>query len=181
MAKLSYANLKLKTNTNIKTFNIDENTIEVLQFLPIQDKYDLIMITLQECKEDKLYNPIKLEEMFKVNIVYMYTNLYFTDKQKSEPEKIYNTLKSNGILDEIISNIPANEYLELVGYLDKIIENEMKYSLSMSAIIANIINDLPKQAQAMADIMNTFDENKYKNVMNLANAVGYGNKVERAE
>ena len=27
MAKLSYANLKLKTNTNIKTFNIEENTI----------------------------------------------------------------------------------------------------------------------------------------------------------
>ena len=39
MAKLSYANLKLKTNTNIKTFNVDENTIEVLQFLPIQDTH----------------------------------------------------------------------------------------------------------------------------------------------
>lgn len=181
MTKLSYVNLKLKTNTEVKSFDVDGNTIEVLQFLPIQDKYDLIMITLQECKEDKLYNPIKLEEMLKVNIVYMYTNLYFTDKQKSEPEKIYNTLQSNGILDKIIEKIPRDEYCQLLAFKDRIIRDEMEYNLSMSAIIANIINDLPKQAQAMADIMNTFDENKYQNVMNFANAVGYKNNTERAD
>ena len=84
MAKVSYASLKLKTNTEIKEIKWEDKVIEVAQYLPINDKYDLIMVTLQKAKEDILYNPVKLDMYFHLHLVYMYTNLSFTDKQKED-------------------------------------------------------------------------------------------------
>ena len=40
MAKVSYANLKLKTDKTVKAFDFMGQEIEVLQYLPIEDKYD---------------------------------------------------------------------------------------------------------------------------------------------
>ena len=54
MAKVSYANLKLKVNTEVNTFDFEDSQIEVLKYLPIEDKYDLVMITLQKAKEDNI-------------------------------------------------------------------------------------------------------------------------------
>ena len=64
MAKVSYASLKLKTNTEVKTFDYNGNTIEVLQYLPMTDKYDMINITLQKSKEGSIFNPIKKRYVF---------------------------------------------------------------------------------------------------------------------
>ena len=50
--KISYANMKLKTDTSVKTFDFGGQKVEVLQYLPAQDKYDLLMITLQKSLED---------------------------------------------------------------------------------------------------------------------------------
>lgn len=46
--KVSYANMKLKVNTDVNTFDFRGQTIEVLKYLPARDKYDLLMITLQK-------------------------------------------------------------------------------------------------------------------------------------
>ena len=64
MSKVSYANLKLKVDTSVDTFDFNNQTIEVLKYLPIEDKYDLIMITLQKAEEDGIYNDIKLDMYF---------------------------------------------------------------------------------------------------------------------
>ena len=40
MAKISYANLKLKVDKSVETFDFNENKIEVLKYLPIEDKRD---------------------------------------------------------------------------------------------------------------------------------------------
>ena len=81
MAKVSYANLKLKTNTEVNTFEFQGQTIEVLKYLPIEDKYDLVMIALQKAEQDGIYNPILLDMYFHLYLIYMYTNISFTEKQ----------------------------------------------------------------------------------------------------
>ena len=43
MSKVSYANMKLKVNNEIKTFDFNGNEIEVLSYLPIEDKFDLVI------------------------------------------------------------------------------------------------------------------------------------------
>ena len=63
---ISYANMKLKPVTTTHKFEWNGNEIEVLDYLPIEDKYDLIMITLQKSFEDGYYNPIKIDEFFDI-------------------------------------------------------------------------------------------------------------------
>ena len=40
MAKTTYASMKLKVNTETKEIDFNGSKIEVLQYLPIDDKYD---------------------------------------------------------------------------------------------------------------------------------------------
>lgn len=175
--KISYANLKLKTDTTVNTFDFNGNQIEILKYLPIEDKYDLVMITLQKAKQNNIYNPIKLDMYFHLHLVYMYTNLTFTEKQKENEEKIYDTLKSNGFIDAMLDAIEGSEYDDLVTFMDELIEDEMKYSHSASAVLQSIIQDLPANAQAAAEIVNGFDREKYKEVIAFAQEANGGRPI----
>lgn len=177
MAKVSYNNMKLKINTGTKNIKINENEIEVLQYLPIEDKYDLIMITLQNSEENGFYNPIKLDKYFHLFIVYMYTNISFTDKQKEDDNKLYNILKSNGILDNVIANMNPDEYDTLFNYLQEIIDMEMEYKHTAAGVLNKIITDLPSQAQAAMDIVENFDPDKFQAVKDFAKAANGGREI----
>lgn len=177
MSKVSYANLKLKVNSEIKTFNFNGEIVEVLQYLPISDKYDLIMITLQKSKEGNIYNQLKLDMYFHLYLVYLYTNLSFTDKQKENEEKIYDTLQSNGFIDKIIENIPQEEYDELFNLIEKQSKMEMKYTTTAASVLNKIIDDLPKNAQSAMDIVNNFDPDKFQAVKDFARAANGGREI----
>ena len=92
---ISYANMKLKPVTSTHKFEWNGNEIEVLDYLPVEDKYDLIMVTLQKSFEDGYYNPIKVDEFFHLHLIYMYTNINFTDKKIIDFG--FNTLKFHRI------------------------------------------------------------------------------------
>ena len=43
MAKITYTSLKLKKDTSVKTINLEDGTtLEILQYLPVWEKRDLI-------------------------------------------------------------------------------------------------------------------------------------------
>ena len=97
MSKITYTSLKLKPKEEVKTFDFNGVTIEVKQYLPIDEKYDLISVALQKAKEDNIYNELKLDMYFDLYLVYLYTNVTFTDKQKEDEAKLYDALQSNGM------------------------------------------------------------------------------------
>lgn len=178
MAKTTYAGMKLKVNTQPKEIDFNGNQFEVLQYLPIEDKYDLVMVTLQKCYEEGIYNPIKKDMYFHLYLVYMYTDISFTDKQKEDEEKLYNTLESNGVITEVIKNIPEEEYNKLFEYMEELIEEKMRYSLSSAAMISNVINTLPERAQEAVDALNGFDPDKFKAVQDFAKAANGGRDIQ---
>jgi hypothetical protein len=108
MAKVTYSSLKLKIKEETK--KIENTDIEVLQYLPIEDKLDLIEVTLQKAREDRLYNPMKVDMFFHLNIIYLYTNITFTEKQREDEYKLYDILQTNGIIDHLINAMNENEY-----------------------------------------------------------------------
>lgn len=175
MAKVSYASLKLKVEDSVK--KIEGTEIEVLQYLPIEDKYDLISITLQNSKENGIYNPIKLDMYFHLYLVYMYTNISFTDKQKENESKLYDTLKSNGIIDSLLDTIEESEYNDLISFLEEQVEWELKYTTTAASLISKIVDDLPKNAQAAMDIVENFDKTKFQEVVDFAQAANGGRPV----
>ena len=177
MAKVSFANLKLKVENEIKTFDFNGEKIEVNQYLPINDKYDLVMITLQKSREDNIYNELKLDMYFNLHLVYMYTNLNITDKQKEDEGKLYDILETNGFFDKMMEVFNEDEYNDLLSYIEKQKEDELKYNTTAAALVRSIIQDLPAQAEAMQDILNNFDKDKYQEVINFAKAANGGRDI----
>ena len=175
--KVSYANMKLKTNTSTKTFEFGGQKVEVLQYLPAQDKYDLLMITLQKSLEDNLYNEFKLNLYFELHLVYMYTNISFTEKQREDEFKLYDTLKSNGFYEKFFQVINEDEYNELFEQLNAIKNASFKNKRSVAGLIGEFINDLPANAEAAAKIVESFDPEQYKAVVDFARYANGGRDI----
>lgn len=178
MAKVSYANLKLKLNPSINVMDFNGQEIDVVQYLPVEDKYDLIMVILQKSEENGIYNPIKLDMYFHLYLVYMYTNLSFTDKQRENEPKIYDILKSNGFIDLMLSHMNTDEYNELQYYITKYTKDNLKYKSSAGSVLNSLIYDLPKNAEAAANIVDNFDKEKYQAVIDFATAANGGRNIE---
>lgn len=174
--KYSNFNLKVNTRTNSVVIDKDKNMeIEVLQYLPIEDKIDLIQIALQKSLENGVYNEIKLDMYFNLYIVYMYSNIEFTDEEKADEFKLYNELQSNDIIVHVIAGMEDGEYDCLLDYLKTMQESNEIYRTSAAALLQTFIQDMPKNAAAAANIVDNFDENKYKRVIDFAKSAN-GNR-----
>ena len=182
MANVPYTNLGLKLNPEVKTFKIQGKTkeleIEVSQYLPIRDKYDLVMIVIQNAYEGGIYNPIKIEMYLHLYLVYLYSNLTFTENQKADEEKLYDTLNYSGIMNRIIELIPEEEYNEITKYIEDIIKDTKEKNSHISSLLTGLINDLPRQAEAMGDIINNFNPEKFQEVLNFAKAANGGRDIK---
>lgn len=175
--KISYHNLNLKIKIPVDTFIFQNETIEVRQYIPAADKYDLVMITLQEAKENGIYNPWKLDVFFHLNLIYMCTNLSFTPKQREDELAIYDNLKSNGFLDDFLKVFDSYEYAELQDLITQIIDAEMKYRNSAAAVLQSIIQDLPRNAEAAQKIVDNFNPSQYQAVVDFAKAANGGRPI----
>jgi len=173
MNKITYSSLKLKIKDEIS--KIDGTDIEVKQYLPIEDKNALINITLQNAKENGIFNPLLVDAYFHLYLTILYTNINFTEKQKEEPMKLYDVLKSNGIIDKVIMHMNEDEYNNLLNYINQEIETLHSYKNTIGSVIRDIIDNLPIKAEEMQKIVDTFDPEKFQNVLNFAKAAN-GNR-----
>lgn len=172
MAKITFASLKLKKDTSIKTFTLEDGkVVEVLQYLPFTEKRDLIDIVLQKNDENGQYNPLYVDMYFHLFLVYAYTNIAFTDKQKEKEEELYDILYSSGILNTILENIPQEEYNYLLSYLEESLEKKEYYATSFIGGLLKFINDLPKKTTEAGEIVQGFNPEDFKEVFNFVKAI----------
>ena len=177
MAKISYASLKLKTNTEVNTVDFNGNKIEILKYLPIEEKYDLISVTLQKSLEDTLYNPLKVDMYFHLHLVYMYTNITFTDKQREDELKLYNALSSNGLIDLVLENIDEYEYEILSTYLDETIDQDLTYKTTVAYLLNSFIGDMPAKIDNIQKMMEEIDQEKFTEAINFAKSLNGGREI----
>ena len=104
MGVLNYSDLGLTIVKGIKTFKWGTKEIQILTYLPVETKYDIVMITLQKSFEDGIYNPIKLDMFYHLNLVYAFTNLVFTDEERANESKLYDEMLSSGFLKLFYNN-----------------------------------------------------------------------------
>lgn len=177
MAKVTYASLKLKTNADVETFDFNGNTIELLQYLPIQDKYDLIAMALENSVEEGIYNPIKLDMYFHLYLVYMYTNVTFTDKQREDEMKLYDTLQSNGFIDMVLDRISDSEYNTLTTYLEETLDYLVEYQNTTAFLLKGVIADFTSKFNGIQDMIKDIDEEKFTEVINFAKSLNGGREI----
>ena len=174
---MKFSDLNLKINKEKNITKIEDHEIEVLQYLPIEDKIDLIDITLQKSEENGTYNEIKLEKYFNLYIVYMYTNLEFTDEEKMNESELYDKLECSDVFINIIGAMDENEYKILYDYLVKMRSLRQKYHRSAASLLQAFIQDLPKNAAAASQIVDNFDKERYKEVVDFAQAANGGRPI----
>lgn len=163
MAKIAFTKLGLKKKDEVKTVNINNNVIEVKQYLPINDKLALIsrVINLSHDSSNNFANPVQVEVIGTIEIIMAYTNLSFTEKQKEDYAKLYDLLEENGITKDLISAIPEDEYAFLIDGINESIEAVYKYQNSVLGILdsvaqdySNLEFDASKIQQELADPQN---------------------------
>lgn len=136
MAKVAFTKLGLKKNEEVKVVNIGDNEIEVKQYLPVNEKLLLITRVLQQAADDNNFsNPIKLEVFTCLEIVFTYTNISFTEKQKEDLIKLYDLFESNGIFNIIIQALPKPEYEAIIDGVEKCSNAVYTYRNSVLGIL----------------------------------------------
>ena len=150
--------------------------IQVKKYLPIEDKLDLIAITLQKAEENGIYNELLIEMFFNLNIVYLYTNIEFNDEDREDEFALYDILESNGIFDNVISMI-EDDYKVLKEMLSSMQFANMEYQNTAAAVLRRIITDLPANAAAAKEIVDSFNPSQYQEVLNFATAANGGRNI----
>ena len=173
---MNFKEMNFKPYTDINIISvIPDQEISVLKYLPIEDKNDLIAVTLQNSDEAGFYNPVKLQMYLELYTVYLYTDLEFTDEEKADEVALYNILKGNGIIDAIICAIPEEEWNQVnILYYDYLNKKE-KYRNSLAGVINSFIENLAPNAQNAAEIIDRFNPEMFKNVIAFAQAAN-GNR-----
>ena len=142
MSRVPFTKLGLKKIEDTKTISICDQDVEVKQYLPINDKINIITNVIENSADDNNFaNPVKVEVFVNLEIMYAYTNISFTDKQKENPTKLYDLLEENGVIAKVITAIPENEYALLLGWIDETIEAFYTYRNSVMGIMEQISAD----------------------------------------
>lgn len=178
MAKIAYSTLGLKPATETKKFTFNDKEIEVLSYLPIEDKNDLVAITLQKSDENGIYNEVMMEMYFHLNLVYLYTNITFTDKQRENEPKLYDIMLSSGFMAAFLSALGEDEYTEVFNMLQEVKSAHEVYERSAAAIVQKLIVDFPQNAKIAAETVENFNPEQYERLMNFAKASGYVEKPQ---
>lgn len=167
---MRYSELGLTRIVDKDTFIWNDKKISYIKYLPVEAKYDIVMITLQKAFENGIYNPIKLDMFFHLNLIYMYTDLEFTDEERENEDKLYDEMRSTGFIDEFLKVINADEYAEMQEDIENIAKLHMDYLSSAGSVIRTFIEDLPAHAEAAQSIVDNFDKEKFQNVIDFAQA-----------
>ena len=140
MANIAFSKLNLKKKEEIKTVKFNEQEIEIKQYLPIQDKLDVIYNAISKTEdENRFFNPVKLECFCTLEIIYAYTNIKFTDKQLEDEAKIFDLMEENGLFDIIFSAIPEEESEFIMNSCETAAEAIYKYSNSAMGLIEHMV------------------------------------------
>lgn len=142
MAKIGFTKLSLKRKNEVKTITINNNQIEIKQYLPVNEKLDLIARVINGAHDQNNFpNPIKIEVIGTLEMIMAYTNISFTEKQKEDISKLYDLLEENGIIKDIISQIPEDEYNFIIDGINKTVDAVYTYNNSVLGILEAVSKD----------------------------------------
>lgn len=174
---MKFSELNLKQNNKVKTIKINNLEINVKQYLPMEDKINLVQIALQQSMQDGIYNDGLLTAYFHVYIAMFYTDIEFTDEEKQDVLTLFNILDSTETMGLIIGAIPEKELTDLTDLLNNQQSIMVTYKQSAAYLIGQFIDALPEQMNKVGEIVNNFDPTKYQQVIDFATAANGGRNI----
>ena len=179
MAKVAFTKLGITKNSiEIENKKIiwNEQEIEIKQYLPVQEKLELIsnVVNLSLSEDTSFANPVKIEVYAALEIIFAYTNVSFTEKQKEDTPKLYDLLNKSGFIDAVCSQIPEEEYNFIFDGITESIESIYKYKNSVVGMLEAISMSYDSSSMDLDAIFSKIsDPGQLATIKNLINASGY--------
>ena len=161
MAQITYTKLGIKPVVDeVKTIEYaPEVKIEVRQYLPLQKKLEVLTNIINASTDDNgFYNSARIDFNQTLEIIFAYTNIKFTDKQKEDPMKLYDSFYSSGLAEQIFNLIPQSELNWFDKHVRISIDKIYEYRNSAYGILDSFKNDynemnfdVNKVREALAD------------------------------
>lgn len=169
--ELNYSDLGLKTNTESVTFKFKDQEIEIFKYLPLEYKYDVIMSSLRDADELGIYNYLKLDAYFNLNMFLSFVkNINFTQAEMQDKLKLYNEIYSSGLLEAFLAVVDEKEYNDCYDVITKMVDEIMKYRNTAGAVLNTIIEAFPEKAKEAAAIIDNMDQETLGKINSLASA-----------
>jgi hypothetical protein len=175
---VNFSNLKLNPSTGKETIKIGDYEISVSRYLPIQEKMNLIDITLQESYRLGMFHPVLLQTMFYVNLVSKYTDIVFSEEDRLHYDDLYDTLTISGVIREVIAAIPQSEYENLLELLEDSERKMIERNNSIASGLQVFLEQLPVKMKETVEVLKDFDPEKFKEVMEFSKAANGGRPIE---
>ena len=173
--KTAFSTLKLKIPKVYTEFEFENKPIQILNYLPIQEKEDIIEVAYQKAIMNNSFNPILFNIYFLLNIVYCYTNLTFTDEQ------LYDMLDSSGLLDNILQNMNGAETRFFSDNVDEYVKQKLSQDYSAVGLFNNAVGAFNTFSKTISDKVSNVDPETLQNLVdNLPNLIS-GNGIEQTK
>lgn len=171
MANVTFSKLGLKKKEEVKKIIFNEQEIEIKQYLPIQDKLNVMFNAISKTEdENRFFNPVKLECYCTLEIIYAYTNIKFTDKQLEDEGKLFDLMEENDLINLIFSAIPEDETDFIMNSCERAAEAIYTYNNSAVGIIEALKDNSEDLNFDINNIINTINDPKtLEFVKNLIN------------
>ena len=141
MAKIGLTKLNLKKNTDIFQIKWNEQIIEVKQYLPIIDKLTLVENIVNNSLDDNNFaNPARIQIHTILQIMYAYTNINFTDKQKEDFLGLYDLIVSSGLWRKVYE-VGYADFNIVTDTVREVINEIYKYKTSLLGVLEAVTTD----------------------------------------
>lgn len=174
---MKFTDLNLNIIDSTVDVVIGNNIIKVKQYLPIEDTYDLMQCVLQNSKENGIYDPLLLDMYFHLYVVYMYSDIEFTEDEKSNPAELFDILQSNGVIAAVVNAMNEDEWTYINNIMNKYVRHKRAYDQTIASVLHSFIDELPEQATKAADILQKFNPEDFQQVINFAVAANGGRPI----
>lgn len=159
---MKYSKLKLVNDSPVEELKItvgeSEHIIHVKTFLSTVDKIKMLEKVINlSVDEMHFYNTIKLDVFLGTEILFNYTDLEFTEKEKDNAIVLYDEARS--LIKQVIEIIETNgEYSWLHTHLMELVDSIYKYNNSILGIMKNITTDYSVLGEEVGDIQKTLSD-----------------------
>ena len=141
--KVGLTKLGLKKNTNLISLEWNGQVIEIKEYLPIEDKIKVIeKIVNSSLDSNNFANPARIMINTTLEIMFAYTNINFTDKQKEDRLGLYDLLVSSGLWEQVEDRLVEIGELKIINKtINNVIDEVYKYKNSVLGILQTINED----------------------------------------
>ena len=162
-----FKDLDVKINKTYKTINFKGQDVKIAEYLSIDEKIALIDIALQKSMYNGMVHPLQLKKYYELGLIYMYTDVIFSDADRVDEAKLYDVLYCSGFMNDVIKSIPAKEIQILAEMLKETKVAIEKHKVSVVGIIETLINTLQNEIPNLMEQLSNLSPEQAKQTLQL--------------